>query len=67
MGTELPGGHWDHLKRGSEQVKMPASLREALVNVTERPAVGRRRQRLRGRWDKAGGGPQEKRHSRTFL
>lgn len=33
MKTEIPGGHSDHLKLGSEQIKMLSSLRKTVVNV----------------------------------
>lgn len=57
MRTELRGGHLDHAKLGSEQIKMLASLRKTAVNVALTSGAG---QRCRGRWHKRGGaGPLE--------
>ena len=51
MKTEIPGGHLDHLKLGSEQIKMLSCLRKTVVNVGLTRGA---RQRLGGRWDEAG-------------
>lgn len=51
MKTEIPGGHSDHLKLGSEQIKMLSSLRKTVVNVGLTCGA---RQRPGGRQDVAG-------------
>ena len=51
MKTEIPGGHSDHLKLGSEQIKMLSSLRKTVVNVGLTRGA---RQRPGGKRDEAG-------------